>query len=397
LRNMHAYPYRTCAEVDLNKLQRNLGRLRKIIGPSCKIMEVLKADAYGHGLRLCSRYAAPLVDWFAAATLEEALTIREEAPETPVLILGALLDEELLQAAENRLTIDLFSAAYARHVQQLMADRGLQIDGHIKIDTGMNRLGLRARAGNVDEAVEAAAELFSLSNIRVTGIYTHFACADTEDADDCAFSDGQFQAFTAVCEALTARGLDIGVRHCASTGGLLCHPNYQLDMVRTGMLPLGQSISEESAAELGLEPILTWYARVIDIREIPAEESVSYGRTYTFPQNGRVAVLSVGYADGYSRALTNQTDVILHGKKVPLRGKICMDFMMADITDLPDVRIGDQAVILGREGEAWISADYLAAKIPYDTNGGITAEINGRVRRVYRYNDAVVAVAQMRY
>ena len=138
---MHEYPYRTCAEIDLNKLQRNLQRLRALIGPDCRIMEVMKADAYGHGLRVCAEYAAPYVDWFAAATLEEALAVRAAAPHTPILIFGGLLDPEIIQAAQHGLTINVFSLQYASHVQALLQPMGLHADVHIKVDTGMNRLG----------------------------------------------------------------------------------------------------------------------------------------------------------------------------------------------------------------------------------------------------------------
>ena len=144
---MHEYPYRTCAEIDLNKLQRNLQRLRALIGPDCRIMEVMKADAYGHGLRVCAEYAAPYVDWFAAATLEEALAVRAAAPHTPILIFGGLLDPEIIQAAQHGLTINVFSLQYASHVQALLQPMDLQIDVHIKVDTGMNRLGLHPGRG----------------------------------------------------------------------------------------------------------------------------------------------------------------------------------------------------------------------------------------------------------
>lgn len=251
---MHEYPYRTCAEIDLNKLQRNLQRLRALIGPSCQIMEVMKADAYGHGLRVCAEYAAPYVDWFAAATLEEALAVRAAAPHTPILIFGGLLDPEIIQAAQHGLTINVFSLPYASHVQALLQPLDLQIDVHIKVDTGMNRLGLHARPGHCAQAISDAAQICALDRLHVTGIYTHFACADTTDPSDSAFTDAQFAAFQEVCRGLEALGIDPGVRHCASTGGLLVHPEYRCQMVRTGMFALGMSYSAASARALRLEP-----------------------------------------------------------------------------------------------------------------------------------------------
>lgn len=394
---MHEYPYRTCAEIDLNKLQRNLQRLRALIGPDCRIMEVMKADAYGHGLRVCAEYAAPYVDWFAAATLEEALAVRAAAPHTPILIFGGLLDPEIIQAAQHGLTINVFSLQYASHVQALLQPMGLHADVHIKVDTGMNRLGLHARPGHCAQAVSDAAQICALDRLHVTGIYTHFACADSTDPSDSAFTDAQFAAFQEVCSGLEALGIDPGLRHCASTGGLLVHPEYRSQMVRAGMFALGMSYSAESARACALEPILTWYAKVVDIRTVEPGESVSYGRIFTAERPTRVAVLSVGYADGYSRAFSNRARVLLHGKYAPVRGKTCMDFTMVDVTDIPDVAVGDQAVLLGADGGQCIPADELAALLPDGTNGGVTADIHFRVRRVYRYDNATVAVSDVRY
>ena len=394
---MHEYPYRTCAEIDLNKLQRNLQRLRALIGPSCQIMEVMKADAYGHGLRVCAEYAAPYVDWFAAATLEEALAVRAAAPHTPILIFGGLLDPEIIQAAQHGLTINVFSLPYASHVQALLQPLDLQIDVHIKVDTGMNRLGLHARPGHCAQAISDAAQICALDRLHVTGIYTHFACADTTDPSDSAFTDAQFAAFQEVCRGLEALGIDPGVRHCASTGGLLVHPEYRCQMVRTGMFALGMSYSAASARALGLEPVLTWYARVVDIRTVAPGESVSYGRTFTAARPTRLAVLSVGYADGYSRAFSNRAQVLLRGQYAPVCGKTCMDFTMVDVTDVPDVTVGDQAILLGGDGTRQIQADALAALLPDGTNGGVTADIHFRVRRVYRYDGETVAVSDVRY
>ena len=175
------------------------------------------------------------------------------------------------------------------------------------------------------------------------------------------------------------------------------HPEYRCQMVRAGMFALGMSYSAESARACALEPILTWYAKVVDIRTVEPGESVSYGRIFTAERPTRVAVLSVGYADGYSRAFSNRARVLLHGKYAPVRGKTCMVFTMVDVTDIPDVAVGDQAVLLGADGGQCIPADELAALLPDGTNGGVTADIHFRVRRVYRYDNATVAVSDVRY
>ena len=394
---MNKIEYRTWAEVDLSKLQRNLQRLRDVLGPDHKIMQVLKADAYGHGLRMCARYAAPHVDWFAVATLPEGLVAREEAPDTPILIFGALLDTEVIEAAKAGLTINVFSVDYARHVAELVRQEGLTIDVHIKVDTGMNRLGLTARVGQIQEAVKQAEEIFSMEELRVTGIYTHFACADTDDASDEAFSRDQFQAYMDVCDTLKAKGLDIGVRHCASTGGLQCYPEFRMDMVRVGMWALGQNIGEEATVNCGLEPIMKWYSRIIDIRPVAEGDTVSYARTYQTDRPSRMAVVSVGYADGYSRAYSNKTNAIIRGKRVPLRGRICMDFLFADVTDLPEASVGDPVMLLGRDVDQWISPDSLLSYIMGNTNGGVTAEINFRVPKVYLFDGKIVGRTKVSY
>lgn len=394
---MMDYAFRTYAEINLDHFQDNIKILRKLIGPDIKIMQVLKADAYGHGVRMCSRYAAHLVDSFAAATLEEALTIRSEVPDKPILILGKLFDDQIITAAQNSLTLCLMSVEYAETVQRLLESNGLEIDGHLKIDTGMNRLGLRAKPDDVDRAVEDAKRIYQLSNIHICGIYTHFACAGTEDAEEIAFSEDQFKAFSQVCDRLEQEGYSLGLRHTASTTAFLDHPEYRLDMIRTGMLPLGQSIDESWTRRMNVTPILTWYARVVEIHDLQPGESVSYGRIYRANGRERIAVVPVGYADGYFRALSNVADVIIHDQRVPIRGKLCMDYMMVDITDIPDVKVGDSVILLGRSETQWISTDYLSALTPHGVNGYITANIGIRVPRVYRHQGEIVEVIKHCY
>lgn len=391
------YAFRTYAEINLDHFQDNIKKLKKLVGPDIKIMHVMKADAYGHGVRMCSRYAAPLVDSFAAATLEEALTIRSEVPDKPILILGKLFEEQIITAAKNRLTICLASAEYAETVQRLLESHDLEIDGHLKIDTGMNRLGLRARPDDVAGAVEDAKKIYEFPNIHIQGIYTHFACAGTEDPEEIAFSEDQFKAFSQVCDELKRQGYSIGLRHTASTTAFLDHPEYRLDMVRTGMLPLGQSIDEAWTRRMDVTPILTWYARIVEIHDLQPDESVSYGRIYRASGQERIAVVPVGYADGYFRALSNVADVIIHDRRVPIRGKLCMDYMMVDITDMPEVKIGDSVILLGRSETQWVSTDYLSELTLYGVNGYITANIGIRVPRVYRYQGEIVEVVKHCY
>jgi len=384
---MSLYPFRTYVTVNLASLQKNLLIAKELAGENRKVMQVLKADAYGHGVSKCAEYAAPYVDMFAVATLEEALAAREVAPTTPILLFGALQEYEIPKASEADITINLFSYSYAARVAEVLRRKGLGIKGHLKFETGMNRLGIRTRSEDIKPAIEEAKQIFSIPELEITGCYTHFSCADTDDESDIAFSNMQFRAFCEITDALIAEGYNVGIRHCASTGGSICHPEYKMDMIRTGMLGFGQCLSPESAVNLGLTPILTWYAKIIEIRDIPAGDSISYGRTYICEKDEKIAVLSVGYADGYSRAFSNKTEVLVNGKRCPTRGRICMDYTMVDITGMEDVHIGDDVVLLGRNGGDWISADELAQYVPGNTNGGVTTEILNRVKRVYIFDE----------
>ena len=260
---MNTYPYRTYAEIDLNKMQHNLRQVRAAIGPDCKLLFVLKADAYGHGTPVCAKYSEELVDWYAVATIDEALSIRRAGVEKPILLFGALQDPEIELAADNRITINSCSLEYSRHVAEVLQRCGKRMDCHIKIDTGMNRTGLFARVGRTDGAVRQAEEIFALEPLHVTGIYTHFSCADSADPEDVAFTQRQYEAFAAVAEALQEKGYDVGLRHCTSTCPFLCHPEWKLDMIRVGMLGFGQSMDEAWAAKMDLRRIMRWCAKLL--------------------------------------------------------------------------------------------------------------------------------------
>lgn len=387
---MNIYPYRTYAEVDLNKMQHNLKQVRKFVGDSCKILFVLKADAYGHGTYMCAKYSESLVDWYGAATIDEALCIRRSGVKKPILLLGHLQDFDLCAAADHKITINSGSLEYARHVNEYLGAHGKSIDCHLKIDTGMNRTGLFARIDQYEEAVCGAKEIYNLPNLNVTGIYTHFSCGDSEDPDDILFTQRQYDTLCLVIKSLEQQGYDVGLRHCTSTCPLLTHPDWKMDMVRVGMLGLGQSMNEEWTKKMDLHPILRWCAKVVSIMELDAGESISYGRIYRTEKPEKIAVLSVGYADGYNRAYSNRANLILGGKIVPECGKVCMDFAMANITGIDDIKVGDDAVLLGENGDKCITPDSLSACTEYGVNGWVTCQISARVPRIYVHNNQIV-------
>lgn len=387
---MNTYPYRTYAEIDLDQMRHNLRQVRRMIGEDCRLMFVLKADAYGHGTPVCARYSEDLVDWYAVATIDEALSIRNAGVEKPVLLFGMLMEQDIPAAVNARLTINACSLAYARRVNSILEGMGESLDCHIKIDTGMNRTGLFARVGRVDRAVAEAGEILNMSRLHTTGIYTHFSCGESSDPGDRLFTQNQYDAFSQVVQALENRGFHLGLRHCTSTCPLLCHPDWKLDMVRVGMLGYGQSMTEEAAREMDLRPILRWCAKVVAILDLEPGESVSYGRIYRTTGREKIAVLSAGYADGYNRSYSNRVRVILGGREVPQCGKICMDYTMANITGMENVQVGDDAVLLGCQDGLCIAPDQLSAAAEYGVNGWTTAQISARVPRIYLRRGEVV-------
>lgn len=374
---------RSWAEIDLGRLRQNLLRVRGMIGEHCLLMEVVKSDAYGHGLCSCARCAEPYVDWFAVTTAGDGIRLREAGCRKPILVFGTLEDKDIETAARRRLTANFYSLEYAGHLNDFLMGSGLTLDGHLEIDTGMNRTGLKARPEKLATAVEAAKAIYALPSLRVRGIYTHFACPDALADGDRRFTILQWNLFQGVCGMLTQDGYALGIRHCLSSTGLIWHPEFQLDMVRTGMLPLGMADTAEHVRKLGLQPVMTWYAKVLDLEEIPAGESVGYDRTFVTRRKTRLAIVSAGYADGYSRLFSNRARVLIHGCSAAVCGKVCMDCMAVDVTDLPECRIGDLVVLLGEQGEKWISANELAEAMPYGVSGAVTCAIAGRVPRIY--------------
>ncbi len=387
---MNTYPYRTYAEIDLDQMRHNLCQVRRSIGEACRLMFVLKADAYGHGTPMCARYSEDLVDWYAVATLDEALSIRNVGVKKPILLFGMLLEQDISAAVDACLTINACSLEYARRTASILEGMGKTLDCHIKIDTGMNRTGLFARGGRVDRAVEEAGEILTIPQLHTTGIYTHFSCGESSGVEDQLFTQNQYDAFSQVIQALETQGHRVGLRHCTSTCPLLCHPDWKMDMVRVGMLGYGQSMTEEAAQKMGLRPIMRWCAKVVAVLDLEPGESVSYGRIYRTTGREKIAVLSAGYADGYNRSYSNRARVILGGREVPQCGKVCMDYTMVNITGMENVRVGDDAVLLGCQDGLCIAPDSLSAATEYGVNGWTTAQVSARVPRIYLCRGEVV-------
>ncbi|MDI9520901.1 MAG: alanine racemase [Bacillota bacterium] len=359
----------TYARVDLGAFSHNIQAVRQAIGKDVMLMAVVKADAYGHGLcRMAERAEKDGVDYLAVALAEEGLALRKAGITLPILVLAGLSEESTDMAVEAGLTLTVFTKDHLRFAESSSKKHHKPALAHIKLDTGMNRIGVKSR-GELKSLLQTAK---GLKNVRITGAFTHFACADAVSADHTL---EQFKRFNALAEELP----DGLLLHASGTSALLRFPETRLNMVRAGIALYGYSPVSTTA---DLKPVLSWFAEITHIKTAQKGEYVSYGATIHLQRDTRIATLAVGYGDGYNRGLSNKASVLVGGVRCPVLGRVCMDQIMADITDAGDVQIGDKAVLLGQSGGERIDALDLADMlntIPYE----VLLSITSRVPRIY--------------
>ncbi len=361
---------RTWAEIDLGALRHNLAAVRAQVGAGVQVMAVVKANGYGHGVGPVVRALAGEVEMFGVANVREAVEVREHAAETLVFILGPALPEERAEIVAQRFVPAISSVEEACAYAALAGSQPLAV--HLKIDTGMGRTGIWE-----SEAVAVTREILALRGLRVTGLASHLPVADEDDA----FTREQLAHFHATVAELRALGLAQPVVHVENSAGLIGFPAQAGDMVRAGLMLYGSSPRPEFQPRL--RAVMTWKTRITLLRTAPAGHGVSYGRTFKTTQPTRLATLAVGYADGYQRHLSNRgAQVLIRGQRCPVLGRVTMDQIVADVTALPAVEVGDEAVLIGRQGAEEILAAELAAKA-----GTIAWEIftglGRRVERIY--------------
>ena len=376
--------YKRCwAAVDLAALSHNSHCIRRFLSPGCRYLAIVKADGYGHGAAtVAGQLQKDGADWFGVATMEEALDLRRQGIYRPILVLGYTDPAAAPILASNTITQTLFSEEYALQLAAEAAKAGCVVDCHVKIDTGMSRLGFDAENENTVLMVEKLAQSGSL---HITGIFTHFAVADEDTPVSRDFTRLQFERFMRVCNRLQADGVNVGLRHCCNSAGTLLHPAYHLDMCRLGLSQYGLDPEPCMKALLDVRPAMSLYTVVSMVKEIPAGATVSYGRQYTAPTPRRIATVAIGYADGYPRSLSNRAEMLLHGKRAPVIGRVCMDQLMLDVTGIPNLSDGMQITIVGEENGKRITMDEIASMtdtVHYE----IMCVIGKRVPRVYRRN-----------
>jgi len=378
---------RTWVDISLDAIENNFRHIRRIVGDDCKVLAVVKADAYGHG----DRMTAPLLeaagaDWFGVSNLGEAVGLRESGVTKPILIFGNTPAECAGELALHCVTQTVYSLRYAKELSAAAVRLGVTVNIHLKFDTGMGRIGFVVSdemfADSIDEATEAA----QLPHLRVTGVFTHFASADEPTDDGREYTRLQFMRFTRACDALKARGIDPGIRHCCNSAALLMFPEMRLDMVRPGIILYGlyPTTSSEFTEKIRLRPAMEMRTVVTMIKELPEGYPVSYGRRWCAGEQAKVASTAIGYADGYHRVLTNRARMIVRGQYARVTGSVCMDQTMLDVSAIPDVQEGDVVTVFGREGAAEVPVEELAA-LAGTINYEIICAVSRRVPRCYYY------------
>ena len=369
---------RCYAEISLEAIGHNIREVKKRLPEGVKLLGVVKANAYGHGAVPVASYLENQVDYFATATIEEAVELRENGISAPILILGYVSPSQYGDLVEYDITQTIDSYAQALALEKEAARQNRKAKAHLAVDTGMTRIGFQVTEHDADEAAKIA----DLPHIELEGMFTHFSCADQEDKTYCSMQMEKYDKMTAL---LAERGVTIPLRHICNSAGIMEFDDHRFEMVRWGIITYGIYPSEEVKKErLDLIPALSWKSHVIHVKEVGPGIGVSYGATYvTEKPMTRIATVSAGYADGYPRALSNQGCVLIHGKKAPIIGRICMDQMMVDVTDIPDVQVEDVVTLVGTDGDETITIEEIAnpaARFDYE----MLCDISSRVTRVYK-------------
>ena len=374
---------RTWAEIDLDALAHNYRRARELTGPGVRYLGVVKADAYGHGaVQVAERLEELGADYLAVSSLDEARELRHGGINAPILILGHTPPEMVPELIRYHITQAVSAQAKAEAYSAAALACGGTLKVHIKVDTGMSRLGFLVRDGHFDGGVAAIAASCALPGLEAEGIFTHFAVSDEDDSDNEGYTREQFTLFMRVLDALAEKGRTFAIRHCANSGALARYPEMYLDMVRPGIALYGVGADAE---RLDLRPVMTLKSSVSTIKIFDPDTDISYGRTYRTEGKARIGVLPIGYADGLFRGLSNRLSVVTDQGPAPIRGRICMDMTMVDLTGLPDVKVGSEVEIFGRRQSVDRLAEMLDT-IPYE----LLCAVSKRVPRVYLRDGQVV-------
>ena len=363
---------RVCVRISKDAIIHNINQIKKLVPPNTKLMPVIKADGYGHGAFNMASVLENSADYFAVAIIEEALELRNCGIKTPIMLLGYTAPVYFKEAIENDITVTILTLEDAQEISDTAGKMGKTAKIHIPVDTGMSRIGFTS-----DEAgADLVSKIASMDNLLLEGVFTHFATADERNKD---FTKLQAKRFEQFRNLLTLRGVNVQLYHCANSGAIMQHGEFSFDMMRPGIILYGLYPSDEvDRSVIDLCPVMELRARVAFVKTIKKGDCVSYGCTFTAPRDMKVATIPVGYADGYPRLLSNKGRVIVNGSYAPIVGRICMDQFMIDVTNVENVNVGDEVVLMGKSDGLSISADEIASyagTINYEIVCGISKRV----------------------
>lgn len=380
----------THARIDLDAVMHNVGAVKALIGER-KLCAAVKADGYGHGAPAVARaMSAAGADMFGVAMTEEGVELRQCGIRKPVILLTAVAESDIDEILDYDLSACITDEGFARKLSERAVRRNLRASAHVNVDTGMRRVGLHHTS-----AREAILRIGQLPNIRIEGIFSHFACSDAEGQQT---SKLQLARFLEVVAALKSDGMRVPLIHMANSAGVLRMPDSYLDCVRPGLILYGlhpQGLSHLSRSAVHLKPVLSLQTVISFCKRVPAGEKLGYGHTFTTWRESTIATLPIGYHDGYMRQYSNLGQVLVRGRRASVVGRVCMDQTLVDVTDVPGAGVGDEVVIYGEQRGRRINIEEMAlllGRVPYE----LTCSVGGRVRRQYVLNGAVVGETAMR-
>jgi len=378
--------YRVCAGIDLDALKYNVDGIKRCKAESAMLMGVIKADAYGHGAKVFAHELDRMgFDWFAVATADEGIELRRDGIEQPILVLGYSCEAQYPDMVQWEITPTIYSLDMAKAFDAAAEKAGKVANIHIKIDTGMSRIGFLPGEKSLDEIEK----IHGLRHLRIQGMFTHFACADMRDKTHVGH---QIEKFRQMIDGVRQRGIPVEIFHCSNSASIMELPSEHMNLVRAGIILYGLYPSHEMEEErLPLKPVMSLYSHVVHVKEVPEGVTVGYGATYVTRRPTRIGTIPVGYADGYPRILSNRASVLIRGRRAPIIGRVCMDQFMVDVTDMPEVSVGDVVTLIGRDGEETLSVEEIS-EMAGSFNYEFVCDVSRRVPRVYIKNGKPVSV-----
>ena len=375
---------RTYAEINLDAIEHNFNSLKKCVNDDVKLCAVIKADGYGHGAVVLAELLSNKADYFAVATVDEAIELRNAGIKNSILILTYTHSDDYELLLNNNVSITVFSYESAEKLNEVANRLNKKAVIHIAVDTGMTRIGLDVS----DDSVETVKKISMLSNIEIEGIFSHYACADMTDKSTSELQLNRFCEFIKKCEEL---GIDIPIKHICNSAGI-SEFNEHFNMVRMGISLYGLYPSDEiDKSKINLIPAMTLKSHITRIKDVPAGEGISYGHTYKTAETRKIATIAAGYADGYPRALSNSGRVLINGKYAPITGRVCMDQFMVDVTDIPDAKVDDEVILFGTDGNNVITAEEIGS-LSMSFNYEVICSVSRRIPRVYTKNSEIFKI-----